>query len=179
MVNYPEKHLGWLESRFMAVMSVLVLTLMCFIVLQVVCSFFDLNPLVTFAQRWPFVGPAITLNSLLDFQWHLLAVISLLPAGYVWWIDGHVRVDFLYSGYGEKGKSRANLFGNIAFALPFLIVSIPSAYRFAVRSFASGEGSRNGGLNDLFVIKSLLPLGLFILLIFVAFECWRLLRGAK
>ncbi len=174
-----KRPLGKLERRFMSIMSVLILCLMCFIVLQVFGSFFDLNPLVTFVETWPFVGQAITLNSLLDFQWHLLAVISLLPAGYVWWIDGHVRVDFLYSNYGPKGKARANLTGDLLFALPFLVASIPAAYRFALRSLTSGEGSRNGGLNELFVIKSLLPLGLIVLLVFVVLECWRLLRRVR
>ena len=179
MVDEPTHKPKRLETAFMDAMSVLVLCLMGFIVLQVFCSFLDLNPLVSFARKWPFFGQAITLNSLLDLQWHLLAVISLLPAGYVWWIDGHVRVDFLYSNYGPKGRAGADLIGNIVFALPFLIVSIPAAYRFALRSFVSGEGSRNGGLNALFIIKSLLPLGLSVLLVFVALDCWRLLRGAR
>lgn len=161
----------------MTAMSAMVLCLMVFIVLQVVFSFFDINPVVEFGQRWLFVGSAITLNSLLDFQWHLLELISLLPAGYVWWIDGHVRVDFLYSGYGPKGRTLTDQIGNLVFALPFLIVSIPAAYKFALRSFVSGEGSRNGGLNELFLIKSLLPLGLILLLLFVLLDAWRALRA--
>ena len=150
--------------------AVLLLVLMFAIVLQVVCSFFDINPVVTFQSVWPLVGDAVTLNSLLDVQWHLLAIISLLPCALVWLRDGHVRVDFLYNQFSPLGRSRVDVLGNLVFALPWLLLCIPASYHFALRALSSAEQSRNGGLNDLYLIKAALPLGFALLLVAVLID---------
>ena len=77
----PERDL---LSQLLAPFAVLVLILMVAIGIQVFASRFDLNPLLEFSEKLPLVGRALTLNSLLDFQWHLLCIIGLLPAGIVW-----------------------------------------------------------------------------------------------
>ncbi|MEM7521908.1 MAG: TRAP transporter small permease subunit, partial [Pseudomonadota bacterium] len=115
----------------------------------------------------------------LDFQWHLLVITGLLPAGLVWLMDRHVRVDFIYAGQSSRTKARINLTGNLLFALPFFALVLPAAWGFVIRAWTSDEGSRNGGLNDLWLIKSFLPLGLGLLALAVAFETFRLLKAAR
>jgi TRAP-type mannitol/chloroaromatic compound transport system permease small subunit len=157
--------------------AVLVVALMLCIALQVFANFLDINPLRSFESRVFWFGSAVTLNSLLDLQWHLLAVIALLPAGLVWVRDRHVRVDFLYDRYPPRGRMALNLAGNVIFAAPFLVMAIPGALRFWQRSWRSGEGSANGGLNDLWLIKLVLPLGLSLLVVAALWESLRLIRG--
>ncbi|MEL6205315.1 MAG: TRAP transporter small permease subunit [Pseudomonadota bacterium] len=170
------------NSRGGGAVSVLafgVILLMLAVVLQVVCSFFDVNPLVSFAEPWPVLGRAITLNSLLDLQWHLLVIVGLLPAGLVWLRGGHVRVDFLYEGRSDRWRARVDLVGNLLFAAPFLVLILPASWDFAMRARASGEGSRNGGLEDLWLIKAVLPLGLALLSLALIIETIGLLRRAR
>lgn len=167
------------ERRSIAVLAIALLLLMTTVVLQVAFSAADINPVLSFEQAYPFVGKAISLNSLLDFQWHLLVIAGLLPAGIVWSSDRHVRVDFLYQGCGERIKSRVNLAGNLIFAAPFLALALPASWNFLTRAWTSDEGSRNGGLNDLWLIKAVLPLGLGLLAIAILIETLRLLRTAK
>lgn len=158
--------------------AVLVLVLMAAICLQVLCSFFDINPLVSFSREVPLFGRAVTLNSLLDAQWHLLAVIGLLPAGLVWWRDGHVRVDFLYDRLGPAGRARIELLGYVLFTVPFLFMCMPAAMAFVASAWRSDQGSPNDGLNDLWLIKAVLPIGLAVLALVVTVDAVRLLRRA-
>jgi len=155
------------------------IVLMGAIVLQVLCSALDLNPLAVFDRSYALVGTAITLNSLLDAQWHLLVIAGLVPAGVVWLMDRHVRVDFLYGRLGARGQARINLAGNIVFAAPFFLLVLPAARSFALRAWTSDEGSRNAGLNDLWLIKAVLPLGLGLLALAVLVETIRLIRAAR
>lgn len=160
------------------VLAVLVLVLMAAIVLQVVASAVDWNPLATFDGDWPLVGHAITLNSLLDFQWHLLVVVALLPIGIVWLRDGHVRVDFLYGTFSPRWQARINLAGDLLLTLPFIVMCVPASWSFMLRAYASGEHSDNSGLADRFLIKSALPVGFAILAVILVVALPSLIRRA-
>ena len=153
-----------------------VVIMMLAIVVQVFCSTFDLNPVAVFDRAYFVVGSAITLNTLLDFQWHLLVAIGLLPAGFVWLRDRHVRVDFLYSSFSEKTKGRVDLCGNLVFGAPFLVMIIPATWDFAGRAFRSGERGTNGGLADLWVVKGILFVGFCLLALAVLVESYKLVR---
>ncbi|WP_417719985.1 TRAP transporter small permease subunit [Salipiger sp.] len=168
-----------LERLSLTVLGACLVGMMFVIVVQVACSAFDLNPLVAFDRARSLVGGAITLNSLLDLQWHLLVITGLLPAGLVWMMDGHVRVDFLYQTFRPRRQARINLAGNLIFAAPFLALALPAAWNFTSRAWRSDEGSSNGGLADLWLIKAILPLGLALLAVAVLVECWRLLRAVR
>ncbi|MEX0285633.1 MAG: TRAP transporter small permease subunit [Paracoccaceae bacterium] len=163
----------------MTVLAIAMVILMLAIVLQVLCSALDINPLASFDAGLPLLGDAITLNSLLDFQWHLLVLVGIVPVGLVWLSDKHVRVDFLYDTRSDRWKARLNLLGNLLFAAPFFFLILPASWNFMQRAWTSDEGSRNGGLNDLWLIKAVLPLGLALLLLAIALETYRLLRAAK
>jgi len=168
-----------LEKTAMPLLAILLIILMCSIVTQVVCSALDINPLLQFQSGLPLFGKAISLNSLLDLQWHLLLILGLIPIGIVWSMDRHVRVDFIYQRFGSKGKRNVDLIGNLFFAFPFLLLAIPAAWSFFMRAWSSDEGSANGGLNDLWLIKALIPLGMVVLTIAILFECLRLLKASK
>jgi len=125
------------------------------------------------------LGDAMTLNSLLDLQWHLLVITGLLPAGLVWLMDRHVRVDFIYDRRSDRTKNRINLVGNLLFAAPFFALVLPAAWAFMQRAWSSDEGSRSGGLNDLWIIKAVIPLGLGMLALAVLIETLRLIRRVR
>ncbi|MEM7188490.1 MAG: TRAP transporter small permease subunit [Pseudomonadota bacterium] len=143
--------------------AVLLIVLMLAISIQVLCSMLDINPLAVFDAPYLLIGKAITLNSLLDFQWHLLAVIALLPAGLVWCRDGHVRVDFLYAQWTDRQKAGIELIGHVVLTSPFLFLCVPASWSFMFSAWRSDQGSTNDGLNDLWLIKATLPLGLALL----------------
>lgn len=168
-----------IEELVLTFLGMCLIVLMTATVVQVICSAFDVNPIVVFERAYAVVGDEVTLNSLLDFQWHLLVVTGLLPAGLVWLTDRHVRVDFLYQHLTKSGQARINLLGNLVFAAPFFVLVLPAAWMFVQRAWSSDEGSRNAGLNDLWLIKSVLPLGLGLLAAAVIYETLRLVRHVR
>ncbi len=168
-----------LGQAMLNALAVLLIALMLCVVLQVACSFFDINPLISFGQSVMFLGKGITLNSLLDLQWHLFALICLVPSGAVLIRDGHVRVDFIYAQLRPGTRRGIDGAGHVIFALPFFVMSLPAAWDFAMRAYRSGEGSRNGGLDDLWLIKLVLPFGLGLLALAILWEAGRLIRGQR
>ena len=157
--------------------AIAIFAMMIAVVIQVIASRMGLTTIMAFDSSWPLFGNAITLNSLSDFQWYLLAVVALLPAGIVWLRDRHVRVDFAYCRFGLHGKAAVDLGGLIVFALPFLVLIIPYAWEATLQSLARGEKSPNGGLIDRYLVRSMLPIGLGLLLLAMLFEAWQLLRN--
>jgi TRAP-type mannitol/chloroaromatic compound transport system permease small subunit len=168
---------GRLADITLTILAWLVVALMLAVAAQVVAARLGVNPLMAFDGALPILGHALTQNSLRDFQWHMLVIVALLPAGLVWLRDGHVRVDFLYARYSDRGRRRVDLAGNLLFALPFLVLAVPAAWAFSARAWRTDEGSANAGLQDLWAIKVVLPLGLALLGVAVALECVRLGRG--
>lgn len=160
-------------------LSVAVVVLMVAIVVQVICSALDINPIARFEADQPLFGKAITLNSLLDFQWHLLVMIGLLPVGLVWALDKHVRVDFIYNKLRDRKKAWVNLAGNVIFAAPLFFLMLPAAWKFMMRAWTSDEGSANGGLHGLWLIKAILPFGLALLALAILVETIRLVRSIR
>lgn len=159
MIGPDIRRSGWV----MTILGWCVVILACAIVLQVAANAADLNPLVSFDEPRTLFGDALTLNGLLDLQWHLLVAIALLPAGIVWLRDRHVRVDVIQSRLPPRGRAFVDLIGNLVFAGPFLILMVPAAWGFFLRAWSIDEGSANGGLVDLWLIKALLPIGLALL----------------
>ena len=173
-----EKHIGW-QKRVLNVFAILVLFLIAAISLQVFSSLLDINPLIAFDQPVVLFGKAITLNSLLDLQWHFLCMIGLLPAGIVWLMNSHVRVDFIYAEQSKRSKAIIELVGHLVFATPFLFMSVPAAWTFMKSAYSSGQGSRNDGLNDLFLVKATLPFGLLLLALVLLYDVFVQLRRLK
>ncbi len=161
--------------------GVLVLILILCIVLQVILTALGFSTLIRLEEQIFLLGRAVTINSLMDIQWHLLVVIGLLPAGLVWLLDRHVRVDFLYRSAPARGKATIELIGHVLFTLPFLIFCTPAAWSFAQRALATAERSRDGGLTDRFLIKGVIPVGfaliLLVLLLDIVIQSRRLWKG--
>ena len=175
------ERLGHITARLGKILLTLcasaILVMMIAVVIQVIASRVGVTTIVAFDASWPLFGNAITLNSLSDFQWYLLAAVALLPVGIVWLRDRHVRVDFAYCRFGLRGKAAVDLCGLIIFALPFLLLIIPYAWEATLQSLARGEKSPNGGLIDRYLVRSMLPIGLGLLLLAMLFEAWQLLRN--
>ena len=158
------------------VFAVIILLLIAAIALQVFFSLFDINPIASFETSLPFIGKAITLNSLLDLQWHFLCIVGLLPAAIVWFKDAHVRVDFFYNHQSSQRKNIIELLGHLIFSIPFFIMAVPAAWQFMMSAYRSGQGSGNDGLNDLFLVKATLPVGLGLLGIVLLWDFYIRLR---
>jgi TRAP-type mannitol/chloroaromatic compound transport system permease small subunit len=101
-----------------------------------------------------------------ELEWHFFALIFLFGAGYALKHDRHVRVDVFYNSFSPKVKAYIDLAGSVIFLIPFCVVIILLSIKFAINSFNIHETSPDpGGLPFLFLIKSAIPVGFFLLLL--------------
>lgn len=103
---------------------------------------------------------------IMELEWHMFAMIFLLGAGYTLKHQKHVRVDLFYSNYDEHNKALINLVGGLVLLLPLCLLLIYISFSYARSSYLLGEGSPDpGGLPYRFVIKSMIPIGMLLLLL--------------
>jgi len=101
-----------------------------------------------------------------ELEIYFFSLCFLLGAGYAFKHDKHVRVDLFYSKMSPKGQARVNLIGGLLFLLPWTLITIIVASRYAYFSFIIGESSSQvGGLPALYILKFSIVLG-FLLLLF-------------
>jgi len=165
------------QRRLLDAFAILLLAMMGLIALQVLCGLLGVNALIRFDQPVVLLGSSLNQNTILDLQWFLLAIVGLVPAALVWQMDRHVRVDFIWQRLAPHQQRRVELSGHLLFTAPFLFMSVPAAWRFVQRSFASNEATSHGGLTHLFMVKATLPIGLGLLALVLMLDIWRLLRG--
>ncbi|MEM6830084.1 MAG: TRAP transporter small permease subunit, partial [Bacteroidota bacterium] len=101
-----------------------------------------------------------------EMEWHLFGTLFLLGAAYALQQDRHVRVDVFYQHFSAKGKAWVNLIGTGILLVPFCVVALIESVGFVVNSYSFRETSPDpGGLPARYVIKSAIPIGLFLLLL--------------
>ena len=101
-----------------------------------------------------------------ELEWHLFAVIFLLGAAYTLKIDGHVKVDIIYSKLSIKSQAWINIMGVLLLFIPFCLVILYASENFVVNSFLIGEKSPDpGGLPARYILKSFLPISFVFLLL--------------
>ena len=93
-----------------------------------------------------------------ELEWHLFTLVFLFGTSYAMSLDGHVRVDLLYSAWGNTAKAWINLVGTIVLVWPFCVLVIFYGSDFTYQSYDMSEGSGDpGGLPYRWLIKSMIP----------------------
>ena len=81
-------------------------------------------------------------------------------------INGHVRVDILYQRFDNRGKAWVNLLGTCFLLFPVCAFIITISWEYVTTSWSYFEGSREaGGIDAVFLLKSLIPLMASLLLL--------------
>lgn len=79
----------------------------------------------------------------------------MLGSAYTLLKGGFVRVDMLYARASVRTKALIDLFGSVAFTLPFLFMIAWYGWPFFLASFTMGERSQyEDGLGALYVLKA-------------------------
>lgn len=144
--TWPGRIVGWL-----------ILPLILSVCLTVLAAQLGINILAEWTDPLPLFGKALTVNTLLDVQWHIFALIVLFGGVYAFRDNSHVAVDVFSSGLPPRAKLALRLFGDLVFLLPFCVIIAWYGYGFAVKAFVSSEGSTYGGLLDRWMIKAAIP----------------------
>lgn len=107
---------------------------------------------------------SISVMAVHELEWHIFAVVFLLPAGFALLRDAHVRVDIVYQRLSPRHRRWINIAGILLFLLPTCYLVIATAMPMVSRSWAMGEGSDSPmGLPARYALKAMVPLGFFLL----------------
>jgi TRAP-type mannitol/chloroaromatic compound transport system permease small subunit len=105
----------------------------------------------------------ISSNAYLEIQWYLFAAVFLLAAGYTLLRQEHVRIDVILSRFSRRTQVKIELFGYLAFLLPFVIVISRLVMPLVLRAYDSGEMSSNAGGLIRWPVYALVPVGFALL----------------
>jgi TRAP-type mannitol/chloroaromatic compound transport system permease small subunit len=101
-----------------------------------------------------------------EIQWHLYAVGFLIGLATCMDSNNHVRVDIFHERMGLRWQAWIELYGLLLLFLPFVISMLIFSIPFVSYSFSIAEISdAPGGLPFRWVIKSVLPLSMLLLLV--------------
>lgn len=107
----------------------------------------------------------VSSNSWLELQWVLFAAVFLLCSPWTLREDEHIRIDIVNARLGRTARNLVDLFGHLAFLLPFSLVMMVTSWPFATASLALGEQSMNAGGLPQWPAKLLIPLGFTVLFV--------------
>ncbi len=98
-------------------------------------------------------------NAWLEIQWYMFAAIVLLGGPFTLKVNGHVRVDLIYSSVSDRTRLWIDLLGGLFFLLPICLILIYFTWPFFLDSWRIGEMSQNAGGLIRWPVKLLLPIG--------------------
>ena len=102
-------------------------------------------------------------NALLEIQWYLFAAVFLLAAGYTLLRQEHVKIDVVLGRFSKRTQIKVEIFGILAFLLPFVIAVITLVWPLVVKAYVSGEVSGNAGGLIRWPVFALVPAGFALL----------------
>lgn len=101
-----------------------------------------------------------------ELEWHLLSPIVLFGMGYALLRDGHLRVDLFYVKLPLRARLGVDLAAGLV-GIVFSVLVILLSLNYVRQSFVIMEGSPDpGGLPYRYVLKSLIPIGFAVLLLY-------------
>lgn len=109
------------------------------------------------------VAAALSNNTYLELQTLLFNFIFLIGAAYVLRLDGHVRVDILFSRLAARTRAWIDVFGTLFLLFPFAWMGIYFGNSYVARSWSQLEFSPNPGGLPRYPIKTLIVVAFALL----------------
>ena len=119
--------------------------------------------ILTIFLRYFFSVGSIAIQELIMY-FH--ASIFMLGISYTYKENSHVKIDIFYNKLSKKNKIILSLIGDVLLIIPVAIFIILISFDMVSSSWNILEGSSEaGGLNLVFILKSLIPLSGFLILL--------------
>ena len=147
--------------------SWLVLGVLASVIVAIIASAMRANIMLDWGFDIPLFGDNLTVNDVIDLEWHFFAILVMIGGTYAYMDDKHVRSDLIYAGLSHSKKKWVDTLGDVFLMMPFVAVMCWLSIGFVTRSYNSSEGSDYGGMLDRFLIKSTIPIGFAILFLVI------------
>jgi TRAP-type mannitol/chloroaromatic compound transport system permease small subunit len=102
-------------------------------------------------------------NAFLEIQWYLFSAVFLLAAGYTLLRQEHVKIDVVLHNFSRPTQVKVEIFGLLAFLLPFVFAIISLVWPLVIGAYRSGEMSSNAGGLIRWPVFVLVPIGFALL----------------
>jgi len=106
----------------------------------------------------------ISSNGMLEIQWYLFAVVFMLGAGYGFFKNSHVRIDFISNRLTDRTRNWVDLLGIVLVLFPFCVLMIVLSWPVFVGAYNNGEMSQNAGGLIRWPVYLLVPVGFALLM---------------
>ena len=131
--------------------------------LFVVCTVVILFDVLT--RKFGFQLPGFGSTRLQELEWHLHTALFSFWLGSAYLKNVHVRIDIAVAGAGPRRLAWIELFGVLAFAVPYCLIAIYFSYDFFHTAWAFNEYSDSAtGLPWRWIPKGIISIGLILLL---------------
>lgn len=104
-------------------------------------------------------------NSFLELQWVLFSVIFLFCSPWTLLKNEHIRIDVINHSLPLKVRSWIDMIGHVFFLVPFIIVLLWTSIPFFLTSYRLNEQSFSAGGLPQWPAKSLIMIGMVLLLL--------------
>jgi TRAP-type mannitol/chloroaromatic compound transport system permease small subunit len=101
----------------------------------------------------------------ITLQTYAYNLIFLLGAAYVLKVDGHVRVDILFSALRDRTKAWIDIVFTFLFLFPFCAMGIYLSQRYVMASWAQREVNLNAGGIPVYPIKTVIIVAFALLIL--------------
>ena len=102
-------------------------------------------------------------NAFLEIQWYLFAAVFLVASGYTLLRQEHVKIDVVLGRFSRRTQVKVEIFGLVAFLMPFVFAVVHEVMPLVLRAYASGEMSENAGGLVRWPVYALVPIGFSLL----------------
>ena len=102
-------------------------------------------------------------NAFLEIQWYLFATVFLVAAGYTLLRQEHVKIDVMLHRFSRRTQMKVEIFGIVAFLLPFVYAIIDLVWPLVTRAYIHGEMSSNAGGLIRWPVFAMVPVGFGLL----------------
>ena len=114
-------------------------------------------------RKLGFQIPGFGSTPIQELEWHLHGALFLFWLGYAYIRNSHVRIDVFISNKTPRQQAKLEVFGIIAFAIPYCAVATYYSFLFAQVSFLQNERSdAPNGLEYRWILKGCLFLGMVL-----------------
>ena len=118
-----------------------------------------------------------------ELEWHLHTALVFLGLGYALVRGRHVRIEIVRERWSERRRAAVDTAGVVLLLVPMCAVAIWHSLDFVANAYATGESSPSmTGLPHRWIIKSVQPIGLALVLLAGLCLLWRCvatLRGCE
>ena len=149
--------------RIARLSSWLLVVILAAVLVSIAAGIFRFTSFATWENEVFLFGSGVSLNSMLELQWHLFGILLMLTGAGTLYRNRHVRVDVISARFSPRITLTVEVLGDLLLLLPFCILMVDRSLPLLELAWRTAERSNENGLTDRWFVKSFVPVGFALL----------------